>query len=171
VAPIHFLLALAFYLYPEDYVRIHMQYLFWLTVLFPYLYRLYSLWSRFHPPCTISAHRIPGLLPYALPILLVPTLLYPEPYTLLSVHDIVTPYPYRIPGWWLSPCHPYHSSGPWLSLPSTLTFPPVLDSILLLPAFLCTTTYSLVCAQFPHVYKPPVVQLYSLTWIYLVLHG
>jgi hypothetical protein len=37
------LLALAFYLYPEDYVRIHMQYLFWLTVLFPYLYRLYSL--------------------------------------------------------------------------------------------------------------------------------
>jgi hypothetical protein len=38
-----FLLALAFYLYPEDYARIHMQYLFWLTVLFPYLYWLYSL--------------------------------------------------------------------------------------------------------------------------------
>jgi len=38
-----FLLALAFYLYPEDYARIHMQYLFWLTILFPYLYWLYSL--------------------------------------------------------------------------------------------------------------------------------
>jgi len=38
-----FLLALAFYLYLEDYARIHMQYLFWLTILFPYLYWLYSL--------------------------------------------------------------------------------------------------------------------------------
>jgi hypothetical protein len=38
-----FLLALAFYLYLEDYARIHMQYLFWLTVLSPYLYWLYSL--------------------------------------------------------------------------------------------------------------------------------
>jgi hypothetical protein len=38
-----FLLSLAFYLYPEDYVRIHMQYLFWLTVLSPFLYWLYFL--------------------------------------------------------------------------------------------------------------------------------
>jgi hypothetical protein len=38
-----FFLTLAFYLYPEDYARIHMQYLFWLTVLSPYLYWLYSL--------------------------------------------------------------------------------------------------------------------------------
>jgi len=146
-----------------------MQYLFWLTVLFPYLYWLYSLWSHFYILCTISAHRIPSSFLYALPILPVPILLYPEPYTLLSVHDIVTLY--RTPGWWLSPCHPYHSLSPWLSLPSTLTLPPVPDSVLFLPTFLCTTTYSLICAQFPHIYKPPVVQLYSLTWIYLVLHG
>jgi len=38
-----FLLALAFYLYPEDYAHIHMQYLFWLTVLLPYLFWLYFL--------------------------------------------------------------------------------------------------------------------------------
>jgi hypothetical protein len=38
-----FLLALAFCLYPEDYVCIHMQYLFWLTVLSPYPYWLYFL--------------------------------------------------------------------------------------------------------------------------------
>jgi hypothetical protein len=38
-----FLLTLAFYLYPEDYARIHMQYLFWLTVLSPFLYWLYFL--------------------------------------------------------------------------------------------------------------------------------
>jgi hypothetical protein len=38
-----FLLALAFYLYLEDYARIHMQYLFWLTVLSPFLYWLYFL--------------------------------------------------------------------------------------------------------------------------------
>jgi hypothetical protein len=38
-----FLLALAFYLYPEDYVRIHMHYLFWLVILSPYLFWLHSL--------------------------------------------------------------------------------------------------------------------------------
>jgi hypothetical protein len=38
-----FLLSLAFYLYPEDYARIYMQYLFWLTVLSPFLYWLYFL--------------------------------------------------------------------------------------------------------------------------------
>jgi hypothetical protein len=38
-----FFLSLAFYLYLEDYARIHMQYLFWLTILSPYLYWLYSL--------------------------------------------------------------------------------------------------------------------------------
>jgi hypothetical protein len=66
-----FFLALTFYLYPEDYVHIHMQYLFWLTIL-----------------------GSPAHSPYALSTSLVPTLLYPEPHTLLSVHDIVTPYPY-----------------------------------------------------------------------------
>jgi hypothetical protein len=142
-----FLLALAFYLYLEDYVCIHMQYLFWLTVLFPYLYWLYSLWSCFHSLCTIFAHRISGSIPYALPIPPVPTLLHPEPYTLLSVHDVVTPYPYRIHSWWLSPCHLYHSFSPWLGLFPTLTLPLVSDSVPFLPAYLCTTTYSLVCAQ------------------------
>jgi hypothetical protein len=38
-----FFLTLTFYLYPKDYVCIHMQYLFWLTILSPYLYWLYSL--------------------------------------------------------------------------------------------------------------------------------
>jgi len=103
--------------------------------------------------------------------LLVPILLYSEPPTLLSVHDIITPYPYHTLGRWLSPCHLYHSLGLWLSPPFTLTLLPVSDSVPFLPAYLCTTTYSLVCAQVPYVYKPCVPQLYSLTWIYLVLHG
>jgi hypothetical protein len=38
------------------------------------------------------------LVSLALPILPVPTLLYPEPYTLLSVHDVITLYLYRTPG-------------------------------------------------------------------------
>jgi hypothetical protein len=38
-----FLLILAFYLYPEDYTCIHMHYLFWLVILSPYLFWLYSL--------------------------------------------------------------------------------------------------------------------------------
>jgi hypothetical protein len=38
-----FLLALAFYLYPEDYACIHMHYLFWLVILSPYLFWLHSL--------------------------------------------------------------------------------------------------------------------------------
>jgi hypothetical protein len=69
------------------------------------------------------------------------------------------------------PCYLYHSVSLWLSLPSTLTLPPVSDSLLFPLTFLCTTNYSLVCAQFPYVYEPSVLQLYSSTWIYLVLHG
>jgi hypothetical protein len=49
--------------------------------------------------CTIFACWIPARFPYALSILPVPILLYPEPHTLLSAHDVITPYPYRILGW------------------------------------------------------------------------
>jgi hypothetical protein len=49
--------------------------------------------------CTISARWISGLLPYALSTSPAPTLLYPEPHTLLLVHDVATPYPYCILGW------------------------------------------------------------------------
>jgi hypothetical protein len=166
-----FFLALAFYLYPEDYVRIHMQYLFWLTVLSPYHYWLYSLWSL---SCLLVLYLLAGSLacfPYAPSTLPVPILLYSEPLTLLSVHDIVTPCPYRVLGWWLSPHYPYHSLGLWLSPPFILTLLPVSDSVPSLPAYLCTTTYGLVCAQVPYIYKPCVPWLYSLTWIYLVLPG
>jgi hypothetical protein len=69
------------------------------------------------------------------------------------------------------PCYRYHSFGLWLSSPSALTLPSVSDSFPFPLTFLCTTIYSLVCAQLPYVYKPPVLQVYSLTWIYLVLHG
>jgi hypothetical protein len=162
-----FFLSLTFYLYPEDYARIHMQYLFWLTVLSPYLYWLYSLWSHSHSPVLYLLTGSSAHFPYAPSTIPVPILLYSEPLTLLSVHDVVTPYPYRILGRWLSPCHPYHS----LSLLFTLTLLPVSDSVLSLPVYLCTTTYGLVCAWVPYVYKPCVPQLYSLTWIYLVLHG
>jgi hypothetical protein len=64
-----FLLILAFYLNPEDYAHIHMHYLFWLVVLSPYLFWLYLLAGS------------PACFPYALSILLVPILLYPEPLT------------------------------------------------------------------------------------------
>jgi hypothetical protein len=37
-----FLLILTLHLYPEDYMHIHMHYLFWLVVLSPYLFWLYS---------------------------------------------------------------------------------------------------------------------------------
>jgi hypothetical protein len=153
-----FFLSLAFYLYPEDYVCIHMQYLFWLTVLSPYLYWLYSLWSRSHSPVLYLLTRSSARFPYAPSTIPVPILLYSEPPTLLSVHDIITPYPYCI-------------LGQWLSLLFTLTLLPVSDSVLSLPAYLCTTTYGLVCAWVPYIYQPCVSQLYSLTWIYLVLHS
>jgi len=166
-----FFLTLAFYLYLEDYTRIHMQYLFWLIVLSPYLYWLYSLWSHSHSPVLFLLAGSSAPFPYAPSTLPVPILLYSEPLTLLSVHDVVTPYPYHILGQWLSPCHLYHSLGLWLNSPFALTLLPVSDSVPFLPAYLCTTTYSLVCAQVPYVYKPCVPQLYSLTWIYLVLHS
>jgi hypothetical protein len=67
--------------------------------------------------------------------------------------------------------NPYLTIGSWCHHPFTLTLLLVSDSVPCLPAYLCTTTYSLVCAQVPYVYKPCVPQLYSLTWIYLVLHG
>jgi hypothetical protein len=49
--------------------------------------------------CTAFARQIPGSFPYALSTLLVPTLLYPEPHSSLSVHGVVTLYPYHILGW------------------------------------------------------------------------
>jgi hypothetical protein len=85
---------LAFYLYPEDYACIHMQYLFWLTVLSPYLYWLYSLWSHSHSPVLYLLAGSSARFPYAPSNLPVPILLYSEPPTLLLVHDVITPYPY-----------------------------------------------------------------------------
>jgi hypothetical protein len=140
-----FFLALAFYLYPEEADRtLSLP----LLVIFPLI--------TFPLLCTISACQIPSLFPYALSTLPVFTLLYSEPLTLLSVHDDVTSYPYCILGRWLTPCHPYHSLGLWLSLPFTLTLLPVSDSVSFRLAYLCTTTYSLVCAQVPYIYKPCV---------------
>jgi len=104
-----FFLTLAFYLYPEDYAHIHMQCLFWLTILSPYLFWLYSLWSF---SCSLVLYLLARSLdrfPYAPSILLVPILSYPEPLSLLLVHDIVTPYPYHTLDQWLGPHYPYHS--------------------------------------------------------------
>jgi len=135
---------------------------------------VFSLTIFFHLPCIIFAHRISSSPPPP-----------PMPSHSTGTHLIISWTPYLTIG--PRCCHPfaltatpvgdsvpyylYHSLGLWLSLPATLTLLLVSDSFLFPPAFLCTTTYSLVCAQFPCVYKPSVIQLYSLTWIYLVLHG
>jgi len=55
-----------------------------------------------------------------------------------------------------------------LSFPLPLPYHQSLTHSLSL-TFSCTTTYSLVCAHFLQLYKPYIPQLYSLTWIYLVL--
>jgi hypothetical protein len=88
--------------------------------------------------CTISVLWTSGSFPYTISISLVLTLLYLEPLTLTvpSVGDSVSPLPL-----------PYHRSlTHFLSL-----------------TFSCTTTYSLVCACFPYLYKPYILWLYSLT--------
>jgi hypothetical protein len=100
-----FLLILAFYLYPKDYMHIHMQYLFWLTILSPYLYWLYSLWPYSH--------------------LSVPYLLVGSP-----AHS-----PMSFPLYWYSPCYtlnplPYYRS--MMMSPLTLTTPLVSDSSLVI---------------------------------------
>jgi len=104
--------------------------------------------------CTISARRILSLFPLC-------------PFHSTGTHPIITlnPLPY---------CWSMTSSPPTLTassvgdsvpiifttvsvcdsispLPFTLLL--VSDSVPFLPAYLCTTTYSLVCAQVPYVYK------------------
>jgi len=56
---------------------------------FPISFLVIFLLIAFLLTCTISAHQISGSLPYALSTLLVHILLYLEPHTLLSVHDVV----------------------------------------------------------------------------------
>jgi hypothetical protein len=65
---------------------------------FPLPFLVILLLTAFLLTCTISAHQISSLSPYALSTLPVPTLLYPEPHTSLLVHDIITLYPYQILG-------------------------------------------------------------------------
>jgi len=95
MAPIHFLSRS-----PSTYIlRTHMQYLFWLTVLSPYLFWLYSLLL---PSCLFVLYLLARSLahfPYVPSTSPAHTLLYPEPLTLLLVRDIITPYPYHILGW------------------------------------------------------------------------
>jgi hypothetical protein len=104
------------------------------------------------------------------------------PFQFTSAHPIIswTPYP-TISPWCHCPIPLLHS---WLVTQSPVIFTIVLvcDSTFPLPlpyhwslthslslTFLCTTTYSLVCACFLYLYKPYIPQLCSLTWIYLVL--
>jgi hypothetical protein len=151
-----------------------------------YICNTYSGWpcsSLTSIGCTLPDHIFPSSLYY----ICSPDsrLASPMPLHSTSTHLIISWTPYLTISLWQ--CHPftltavlvgdsarcylYHSPGLWLGFPSTLTLLPVPDSVLFPLTFLCTTTYSLVCAQFPYVYKPPVAWLYSLTWIYLVLHG
>jgi hypothetical protein len=118
-------------------------------VTFPLIVSLFT--------CTISARRISGLLSLC-------------PFHFTGTHPIIS---------WT----PYLTISLWRHHPFTLTIASVCDSVppypylttspwlILLPAYLCTTTYGLVCAHFPYVYKPYVPWLYSLTWIYLVLYS
>jgi hypothetical protein len=150
-----FLLILAFYLYPEDYTCIHMHYLFWLVPLSPYLFWLQSLWSI---SCSLVLYllaRSPARSPMPLPLYWCP------PYYILSpilLHQSMTLSPYT-----LTVSLVYDSASP-LPLPYHQS---VTHSLSLTSFY--TSTYSLVCARSTHLYKPYVPQLYSLTWIYLVL--
>jgi hypothetical protein len=106
------------------------------------------------------------------------------PFHFTSTHPIISWALYLTIGPWC--CHPIPLLHPQLvtQSPVTLTIVLVCDSTFplslpyyqaltcsLLLTFSCTTTYSLVCAHFPSLYKPYIPQLYSLTWIYLVLPG
>jgi hypothetical protein len=135
------------------------QYLFWLTILIP-----------FHLTCTINCSPDPWFAsPMPLPLYQYSSyyILNPLPY----YWSMTSPplYLYCILGWWLTSLYPYHSLGLWLSSPLPLPYYRFLTRLPSLPAYPCTTTYGLVCARFPYIYKPYIPQLYSLTWIYLVL--
>jgi hypothetical protein len=164
------LLIPALYLYPEDFACIHMHYLFWLVILSPYLFWLYSLWS--FPPAFVlyllTGHPAHSPIPF--------------PLYRCSPYYILNPIPYY-QSMTLSPLPLPH---PWsvTQSPVTFTIVSVCDSISPLPlpyhqslthflslTFSCTTTYSLVCACFLHLLNPTYHKLYSLTWIYLVLPG
>jgi hypothetical protein len=162
------LLIFSLYLYPEDFACIHMHYLFWLVILSPYLFWLYSLWL--FPPA------------FVLYLLARPPACPPMPFLLYqcSPYYILNPIPYY-QSMTSSPLPlPYPQSV--TQSPATFTIVLVCDSTFPLPlpyhqslthslslTFSCTTTYSLVCAHFLQLYKPYIPQLYSLTWIYLVL--
>jgi hypothetical protein len=133
-----------------------------------YTCNTYSGWPYSHPTFTgyIPSDRFPAHLYYicspdprlasSMPL---PSYWYPSYY-------ILNPIPYywsmtlspliltALPVGDSVPCYHYHSFSLWLSPPSTFTLPPVSDSVPFLPAYLCTTTYSLVCAQFPTYINP-----------------
>jgi hypothetical protein len=131
-----FLLILTLHLYPEDYTCIHMHYLFWLVVLSPYLFWLYSFWSSSY---SLVLYLLAGSLarsPMPFPLYWYPSYynLSPIPYywsmtsspltlTTSPVDDSV-------------PHYPYHSLSLWLNHPSALTLPLVSDSFLVTYLFL-----------------------------------
>jgi len=101
------------------------------TLALPFLV-IFPLMS-FLPICTISACQIPGSPPLC-------------PFHSIGAHPIIFWIPYFTIGRWLSSS--YHSFSLWLSLPLTPTILLVSDSVLPLPAYLCTSTYGLVCTHF-----------------------
>jgi len=145
-----FLLILAFYLYPEDYTCIHMHYLFWLVILSPYLFWLYSFWSL---SCSPVLYLLAGSL--ARPLCA---------FHFTGTHPVISWAPYLTIGPWH--CHPIPLLHPQLvtQSPVTFTIVSVCDSISPLPlpyhwslthspslTSFCTTTYSMVCARFPRL--------------------
>jgi hypothetical protein len=134
-----------------------MHYLFWQVVLSPYLFWLYSFWLS---SCSLVLYLLTGSSAHS-----------PMPFPL-----------YWYPSYYILSPIPYYWS--MMLSPITLTITSVCDSTIPLPlpyhqslthfsslTISCTTTYSLVCACLPRLYKPYVLQLCSLTWIYLVLPG
>jgi len=149
-------------------MRIHMHYLFWLVVLFPYLFWLYFFWSF---SCSLILYLLARSLAHS-----------PMLFHFTDTHSIIFWAPYLTISLWNHHSIPLPHSWSVTQFPVTFMIVVVCDSTFLLPlpyhqsltCFLllilsCTTTYSLVCACFPSLYKPYIPQLYSLTWIYLVL--
>jgi len=127
-----FLFVFTFYLYPEDYMCIYMHYLFWLVVLSPYLFWLYSFWSLSCLP-VLHVYLLAGSLAHcSMPL---PLYQYPPYYILSPIPHYwpMTLSPYILTTFSVGdsvPCYPYHSLGLWLNLPLTLTLPLVSDSFL-----------------------------------------
>jgi len=151
-----FLLILAFYLFPEDYTCIHMHYRFWLVILSPYLFWLYSFWS---PSCLLVLYllaRSPARSPMPFPLYQYPSyyILSPIPHYQSMMSSPLTLTTSLVVD--SVPCYPYHSLSLWLNLPSALTLPPVSDSFLFTYLVLYYYLQPDPCSS-PHLYKSYVL--------------